>query len=101
MNQDDPDAVIEVLVAQRELTEQEEKDAILGHNVLGGSWDIEAAQMNFDPIDWQKFDLTFDIDDLPTQPEQKNPDETKEKDLLQCPTCGYVAQKHEFERNER
>ena len=65
MNQDDPDAVIEVLVAQRELTEQEEKDAILGHNVLGGSWDIESAQMNFDPIDWQKFDLTFDIDDLP------------------------------------
>lgn len=78
MNQDDPDAVIEVLVAQRELTEQEEKDAILGHNVLGGSWDIESAQMNFDPIDWQKFDLTFDIDDLPGAEKQIEEDEIPE-----------------------
>ena len=78
MNQDDPDAVIEVLVAQRELTEQEEKDAILGHNVLGGSWDIESAQMNFDPIDWQKFDLTFDIDDLPGVEKEIEEDEIPE-----------------------
>ena len=78
MNQDDPDAVIEVLVAQRELTEQEEKDAILGHNVLGGSWDIESAQMNFDPIDWQKFDLTFDIDDLPGAEKKIEEDEIPE-----------------------
>ena len=78
MNQDDPDAVIEVLVAQRELTEQEEKDAILGHNVLGGSWDIESAQMNFDPVDWQKFDLTFDIDDLPGGEQKIEEDEIPE-----------------------
>lgn len=64
MKADDPNAVIEVLVAQRELTAQEEKDAILGHNVLGGIWDIEAAQMNFEPLDWQKYDLVFDLDDL-------------------------------------
>lgn len=82
MNQDDPDAVIEVLVAQRELTEQEEKDAILGHNVLGGSWDIESAQMNFDPIDWQKFDLTFDIDDLPGVEKQEQHGSLADKFLI-------------------
>lgn len=84
MNQDDPDAVIEVLVAQRELTEQEEKDAILGHNVLGGSWDIESAQMNFDPIDWQKFDLTFDIDDLPGVEKEIIEDEIPEEVETVC-----------------
>lgn len=99
MNQDDPDAVIEVLVAQRELTEQEEKDAILGHNVLGGSWDIESAQMNFDPIDWQKFDLTFDIDDLPVE---KDIEEKQgvEKELLQCPACGHVNEAKAFKKHD-
>lgn len=66
MKEEDPNAVIEVLVAQRPLTEQEEKNAILGHNVLGGVWDIEAAQQNFEPADWQKFDLCFDL----TEPEE-------------------------------
>lgn len=99
MNQDDPDAVIEVLVAQRELTEQEEKDAILGHNVLGGSWDIESAQMNFDPIDWQKFDLTFDIDDLPVADDGEKEQPTQ-KELLQCPACGHVNEAKAFKKHD-
>lgn len=66
MKEDDPAATIECLVATRPLTEEEEKNAILGHNVLGGSWDIEAAQMNFSQADWEKFDLHFDLSDIPS-----------------------------------
>ena len=76
LKQDDPDAVVEVLVAQRPLTEQEEKNAILGHNVLGGSWDIDAIQMNFDPIDWGKYDLNFDLSDVP---QDNDPDKNEQK----------------------
>lgn len=46
----DPNAEIEVLAAQRPLTEKEIKHATIGHNVDGGMWNIEELQMNFADI---------------------------------------------------
>ena len=97
MKDENPDAVIEVIVAQRELTEQEEKDVILGLNVLGGQWDIEAAQLNFNPDDWAKFDLKFDIDDIKIAESEDEPEESPvEKKLLKCPMCGHINEEKAF-----
>ena len=56
----DPTAEIEVLAAQRELTPEEIQNAVIGHNVDGGEWNIEELQMKFDPIMLQEYG--FDID---------------------------------------
>lgn len=74
LKEDDPNAIIECLVAQRELTPKEEKDAILGHNVVGGEWDIAAVQMNFEPVDWEQFDLVFDLAPAEQIDETKDPE---------------------------
>lgn len=103
MKQDDPTGEIEVLAAQRELTPQEEKDAILGHNVLGGEWDIDAVQMNFEPLDWGKFDLNFDLSELkinlPESDEEEITDNGTEKQLCQCPACGHINEAKAFKYN--
>lgn len=56
----DPNAQIEVLAAQRELTEDEIKNAVIGHNVDGGEWNIEELQMKFDPIMLEEYGLDVD-----------------------------------------
>lgn len=56
----DPNAEIEVLAAQRELTEDEIKNAVIGHNIDGGEWNIEDLQMKFDPIMLQEYGLEVD-----------------------------------------
>lgn len=57
MSEDDPGAEIEVLVAQRELTDEEMKAAVLGHNVLGGDWNIDALKLDFDDAMIQSFGI--------------------------------------------
>lgn len=58
----DPNAEIECLVAQRELTEHELKHAIIGHNVDGGEWNIEELQMNFAEVA-SEYDIVVDKTD--------------------------------------
>ena len=57
MSEEDPEAEIEVLVAQRELTDEEMKAAVLGHNVLGGEWNIDALKLDFDDAMIQSFGI--------------------------------------------
>lgn len=59
MNEDDPDGEIECLVAQRELTPEEEENAVLGHNALGGEWNFQALQADFDPVKIQDFGIVL------------------------------------------
>ena len=64
----DPDAEIECMVAQRELTKEEIQEAVLGHNTLGGDWNIEDLQMKFEPIILEAYGLKVDLsDDLDTK----------------------------------
>lgn len=56
----DPTAEIEVLAAQRELTPEEIQNAVIGHNVDGGEWNIEDLQMKFDPVMLEEYGLNFD-----------------------------------------
>lgn len=56
----DPDAEIECMVAQRELTKEEIQEAVLGHNTLGGDWNIEDLQMKFEPILLEAYGLMVD-----------------------------------------
>ena len=64
----DPNAEIEVLAAQRELTEDEIKNAVIGHNVDGGEWNIEDLQMKFDPIMLKEYGLEVDkVEDYDTK----------------------------------
>lgn len=48
--QEDPNAEIEVLVCQKELTEEERAKALVGLNAQGGEFNIEELQMNFGDI---------------------------------------------------
>lgn len=57
MNEDDPDGEIECLVATRELTPEEEENAVLGHNALGGEWNFQALKADFDPVKIQDFGI--------------------------------------------
>ena len=59
MNEDDPDGEIECLVAQRDLTPEEEENAVLGHNTLGGEWNFQALQADFDPVKIQDFGIVL------------------------------------------
>ena len=59
MNEDDPDGEIECLVAQRDLTPEEEENAVLGHNALGGEWNFQALQADFDPVKIQDFGIVL------------------------------------------
>lgn len=59
MNEDDPDGEIECLVAQRDLTPEEEENAVLGHNALGGEWNFQALQADFDPVKIQEFGIVL------------------------------------------
>ena len=56
----DPNAEIECMVAQRELTKEEIQEAVLGHNTLGGDWNIEDLQMKFEPIILEAYGLVVD-----------------------------------------
>lgn len=47
---EDPNAEIEVLVCQKELTEEERAKALVGLNAQGGEFNIEALQMDFSDI---------------------------------------------------
>ena len=81
----DPNAEIECMVAQRELTKEEIQEAVLGHNTLGGDWNIEDLQMKFEPILLEayglKVDMSEDFDtkevvevdtpDIPEEPKSK------------------------------
>ena len=74
MQEDDPDGEIECLVATRDLTPEEEENAVLGHNVLGGEWNFQALQADFDPVKIQDFGIVlpefqaikpeFDVEEL-------------------------------------
>ena len=57
----DPNAEIECMVAQRELTKEEIQEAVLGHNTLGGDWNIEDLQMKFEPILLEAYGLKVDL----------------------------------------
>lgn len=70
----DPTAEIEVLAAQRELTEQEIKHAIIGHNVDGGEWNIEELQMNF-------ADIASEYDIIPDKSDDYDTKEVEEVDV--------------------
>ena len=59
----DPNAEIECMVAQRELTKEEIQEAVLGHNTLGGDWNIEDLQMKFEPILLEAYGLVVDKSD--------------------------------------
>lgn len=59
----DPDAEIECMVAQRELTKEEIQEAVLGHRTLGGDWNIEDLQMKFEPILLEAYGLKVDMSD--------------------------------------
>jgi len=59
----DPNAEIECMVAQRELTKEEIQEAVLGHNTLGGEWNIEDLQMKFEPILLEAYGLIVDKSD--------------------------------------
>lgn len=59
MNEDDPDGEIECLVATRDLTPEEEENAVLGHNALGGEWNFQALQADFDPVKIQEFGIVL------------------------------------------
>lgn len=59
----DPNAEIECMVAQRELTKEEIQEAVLGHNTLGGEWNIEDLQMKFEPILLEAYGLVVDKSD--------------------------------------
>lgn len=61
--EEDPNAEIECLVAQRELTEEEKQRAIIGLNRDGGIDDITALQMDFDPVILAQYDITVDKSD--------------------------------------
>ena len=61
--EEDPNAEIECLVAQRELTEEEKQRAIIGLNRDGGIDDITALQMDFDPLILEQYDITVDKSD--------------------------------------
>ena len=61
--EEDPNAEIECLVAQRELTEEEKQRAIIGLNRDGGIDDITALQMDFDPVILEQYDITVDKSD--------------------------------------
>lgn len=76
----DPDAEIECMVAQRELTKEEIQEAVLGHNTLGGDWNIEDLQMKFEPVLLEAYGLVVDkSDDFDTKEvvEVDTPDEVK------------------------
>ncbi len=70
----DPTAEIEVLAAQRELTDQEIKHAIIGHNVDGGEWNIEELQMNF-------ADIASEYDIIPDKSDDYDTKEVEEVDV--------------------
>lgn len=59
----DPNAEIECMVAQRELTKEEIQEAVLGHNTLGGDWNIEDLQMKFEPVLLEAYGLKVDMSD--------------------------------------
>lgn len=61
--EEDPNAEIECLVAQRELTEEEKQRAVIGLNRDGGIDDITALQMDFDPVILAQYDIQVDKSD--------------------------------------
>ena len=58
------DAEIDCYVPARTLSEKEVDQMLLGMNAIGGMFDIEALQLNFDPVDLDLFDIKFDIDPI-------------------------------------
>lgn len=58
------DAEIDCYVPSRTLTDKEVDQMLLGMNAIGGMFDIEALQLNFDPVDLDLFDIKFDIDPI-------------------------------------
>lgn len=59
-----PDETIDCYVPAKQLTDKEVDQMLLGMNAIGGMFDIEALQLNFDPVDLDLFDIKFDIDPI-------------------------------------
>lgn len=77
LNEQDPEMEIEVIVAQRDLTPEEEDNVLLGMNTQGGKWNMDDLGIKFDPLVLEAFDIEFNK----TEPEKEvEEDEAPEVD---------------------
>jgi len=74
LEQFEPDTEVEVLVATRDLTKDEEENVLLGMNTQGGKWDMKLLSLNFDPIKLDDFGIDF-----------KRIESEKEIEEVECP----------------
>lgn len=89
LSEQDPEMEIDVIVAQRDLTPEEEDNVLLGMNTQGGKWNMDDLGLKFDPLTLEAFDIEFNQiepekeveEDTPPEVDDQNPPKTKLGDV--------------------
>lgn len=83
---------IDVRMPSRQLTEGEVTEYCIRSNKDTGEWDFDLLANNFEPerlIDWGFFDWELGLAPHPSEPPEKDLDESIVKTSNECPSCGY------------